>query len=186
MAAEFLAGVVEPAGIVLRGLGKRAGADKLDDLLRQPDRMHQLDQVPSIVTGLDGQLPAVLLDSLSGAQEADDGIFTLGAQIRRAPVGLTASVHTHRQMLPEQRPAGTYGHADQRQHSRAHRRPAHTDDDAGRLQPNASPGWISAQTEIQLSRMRHVTLRGPVRNKVSIRTRLCTLPSGVALSQCRV
>ena len=36
----FLAGTVQLAGIVLCGLGERAGADKLNDLLRQLDRMH--------------------------------------------------------------------------------------------------------------------------------------------------
>ena len=39
------------------------------------------------MTGLDGQLPAVLLDSLGGAQEADDGVFPLGALIRRTSGG---------------------------------------------------------------------------------------------------
>jgi len=57
-------------------------------------------------------LAAVLLDSLGGAQEADDGVFPLGALIRRASGGFTAGVHAYRQMLPEQRPAGTYGDAD--------------------------------------------------------------------------
>jgi len=107
--AEFLAGAVELAGIVLRGLGESAGADKLDDLLRQLDRMHQFDQVSGIATGLDGELPAVLLDSLGGAQETDDGVFPLGALIRCPSGGFTAGLHAHRQVLPEQRPAGTDG-----------------------------------------------------------------------------
>jgi hypothetical protein len=48
------------------------------------------------MTGLDGQLPAVLLDSLGGAQEADDGVFPLGALIRRTSGGFTSGVHAHR------------------------------------------------------------------------------------------
>jgi hypothetical protein len=35
----------------------------------------QLDQGPGIVTGLCGQLPAVLLDSLGGTQDADACFF---------------------------------------------------------------------------------------------------------------
>ena len=50
-------------------------------LLRQPDRMHQLDQGPGIEPGFCGQLPTVLINSLAGAQEADDGLFPLSTLI---------------------------------------------------------------------------------------------------------
>jgi len=98
--AGFLAGAVELAGIVLRSLGESAGADKLDDLLRQPDRMHQFGQVSGIATGLDGDLPAVLLDSLGGAQETDDGVFLLGLVFasRRSSAPSTSSLWKPRQL----------------------------------------------------------------------------------------
>jgi hypothetical protein len=73
--AQVLACAVDFQGVVLRDLGEYAGADQLDDLLGQSDRMHQLDQGPGIVTGLCGQLPAVLLDSLGGTQDADACFF---------------------------------------------------------------------------------------------------------------
>jgi hypothetical protein len=56
------------------------------------------------VAGLCGQLPSVLLDSLGGTQEADDGFFPLSALIRRPPGGLTAGVHPHRHVLPSSVP----------------------------------------------------------------------------------
>jgi hypothetical protein len=38
-------------GVVLRRLSDSSGADELNDLLREPDGMHQLVQVPGIVAG---------------------------------------------------------------------------------------------------------------------------------------
>jgi hypothetical protein len=52
-------------------------------------------------------LPTVLLDSLGGAQEAGYGVFAFGALVRGSCVGFATGVHAHRQVLPEQSPAGT-------------------------------------------------------------------------------
>jgi hypothetical protein len=56
--------------------------------------MHQFGQVSGIATGLDGDLPAVLLDSLGGAQETDDGVFLLGLVFasRRSSAPSTSSL----------------------------------------------------------------------------------------------
>jgi hypothetical protein len=59
------------------------------------------------MTGLDGQLPAVLLDSLGGAQEADDGVFPLGALIRRTSGGFTSGVICELARAGCDAPAGT-------------------------------------------------------------------------------
>ena len=54
--------------------------------------MHQLDRGPGIVTGFDRELPAVLLDSLGGSQEADDDLFPLSPLVQRTLGGLAAGV----------------------------------------------------------------------------------------------
>jgi hypothetical protein len=41
----------------------------------EQDGMHQLDQRRHVLVGFGCELPAVLLDSLGGAEEADDGVF---------------------------------------------------------------------------------------------------------------
>ncbi len=62
--AEFLAGPVKFQGVVLRHPGQFSGADKLDDLLGQPDGMHQLGQGRIAAIRLTGPFAAVLLDPL--------------------------------------------------------------------------------------------------------------------------
>jgi hypothetical protein len=83
-----MAGLVKRQCVVLRGLGQSARADKFDDLLGQPDRVHQLDHRRLIETELTGVLPPVLLDPFGGAKEADDGVLALGSLISSALCGL--------------------------------------------------------------------------------------------------
>ena|GEM_PF-6508294 len=56
--------------------------------------MHQLDQIAAMVTGLEGKLPAMLLDSFGGAQEPNDGILSLGPLVRCALGNFAAGVDT--------------------------------------------------------------------------------------------
>jgi hypothetical protein len=54
--------------------------------------MHQLVQVPGIITGFYRELPAVLFDSLGGSQEADNGLFPLCPLVQRTPGRLAAGI----------------------------------------------------------------------------------------------
>jgi hypothetical protein len=73
VAAELMASEIQLRSDVVSGLSKDARADKLDYLLRQPDGVHEFHEGLGIVSRLSRELPAVLLDSLGGAQEGDDG-----------------------------------------------------------------------------------------------------------------
>ncbi len=53
--------------------------------------MHQLEQRRHVLVGFGCELPAVLLDSFGGAEEADDGPFTFGSLVRGSLCGLAAA-----------------------------------------------------------------------------------------------
>lgn len=140
--AKVLSRPVKFEGVVLRRLSDSSGADELNDLLREPDGMHQLVQVPGIVARFYRELPAVLLDSFGGSQEADNGLFPLCSPVQGAFGRLTAGIDAQGLVLTQQRAAGAYDDPSKRQDGRAHRCPAHTDDDAASNVGNASPRHV--------------------------------------------
>jgi hypothetical protein len=66
-------------------------------------------------------LPAVLLESLCSAQEADHGVLPFSALLRRALGSFASCVYPQGKMLSQQRAAGTYDDTGQRQYRRTHR-----------------------------------------------------------------
>jgi hypothetical protein len=81
----------------------------------------------------------VLFNSLDGAEEADNGTFALGSLVRGVLCGLVAGVPVQREVSAQQR-AARADDTSQRQDSRAHRSPAHNNDDAVASRPMASLG----------------------------------------------
>jgi len=77
----------------------------------------------------------VLFNSLDGAEEADNGTFALGSLVRGVLCGLVAGVPVQREVSAQQRAA----RADDTS-QRAHRSPAHNNDDAVASRPMASLG----------------------------------------------
>jgi hypothetical protein len=65
--------------------------------------VHQLDHRRLVETELVGVLLAVLLDSLGGAQETDNGVFTFGSLISDALCGLAAGIPANGEVLTQQR-----------------------------------------------------------------------------------
>src|SRR6266852_6371966 len=89
----YVAGVVRPPARPAPACPNRPARG----FLGEPDGMHQLEQRRHVLVGFGCELPAVLLDSFGGAEEADDGPFTFGSLVRGSLCGLAAGVRAQRE-----------------------------------------------------------------------------------------